>query len=135
MENKSNQATPQRPDGERMLNAPLVEMDLNKFIQQIKEETSWAQSDRNSITLFKSPTMRIVLLGLHKNAELKTHQAAGVISVQVLEGSMNFITEEKSVLLEKGQMIALQENIPHSVRAETETFFLLTLAANNFRLE
>lgn len=29
MEIKSNQATPQRPDGDRILDAPLVEMDLS----------------------------------------------------------------------------------------------------------
>ena len=38
MKNKSNEATPLRPEGDRMLNAPLVEMDLNNFIVQIKHE-------------------------------------------------------------------------------------------------
>lgn len=128
MENKSNQATPQRPEGERILNADLVEMDLNQFIIKIKDESTWSESDRNSMTIFKSDSMRIVLLGLHQDAELKTHQANGVISVQVLEGRINFTTEQKTVSLEKGQMIALHENIPHSVTALEETFFLLTLA-------
>jgi quercetin dioxygenase-like cupin family protein len=128
MEDKSNDATPQRPQGDRILNAELVEMDLNKSIIQIKEETSWQASDRNSITLFKSDSIRIVLLGLHKNAELKTHQAKGIINVQVLEGRIDFITEKKSVSLEKGQLIALQANIPHSVIAITEAFFMLTIA-------
>ena len=130
MENKSNEATNQRPDGDRILNADLVQMDLNQFIVQIKEEPSWVDSDRNSMTIFKSDSLRIVLLGLHKDAELKTHQANGVISVQVLEGRMNFTTQQKTVSLEKGQMIALQENVSHSVIALTETFFLLTLAMN-----
>ena len=130
MENKSNDSTQQRPDGERILNSDLVQMDLNKLMLQVKEESSWFASDRNSMTIFKSDTMRIVLLGLHKNAELKTHKANGVISVQVLEGKLKFTTSEKTVSLEKGQMIALHENIPHSVFALTETFFLLTLAMN-----
>ncbi len=128
MENKSNEATPQRPEGDRLLKAPLVEMDLNNFISQIKEEPTWANSDHNSITIFKSDSMRIVLLGMHENAELKTHKAGGVISVQVLEGKINFNTEQQTVLLEKGQMIALQEKLPHSVLALKESFFLLTLA-------
>jgi len=130
MENKSNEATPQRPEGDRMLNAPLVEMNLNKFIAQIKQETTWADSDRNSMTIFKSDSMRIVLLGLHQNAELKTHIANGIISVQVLEGKITFTAEQQTVSLEKGQMIALQEKIPHSVLALEESFFLLTLAMN-----
>ncbi|MBK9631158.1 MAG: cupin domain-containing protein [Saprospiraceae bacterium] len=127
MENKSNDATPKRPEGERILNAPLVEMNLPEIIKQIKSEATWTNSDRNSVTLYKSETMRIVLLGLQKNAELKVHKSNGAISVQVLEGKINFTTEQENVLLDKGQMIALQENILHGVRAVTESFFLLTL--------
>jgi len=130
VENKSNDATPQRPDGERILNAPLVEMNLTDFINQIKSESTWANSDRNSVTLFKSETMRIVLIGLHEKSELKPHKANGVISVQVLEGKIEFTEGQQSTHLGKGQMIALQENITHSVKALTESFFLLTLANN-----
>jgi len=127
MENKYNDSTPQRPDGERILNGDLVQMDLNKFVLQIKDESTWLESDRNSVTIFKSDILTIVLLGLHQDAEMKTHQANGVISVQVLEGRINFTTEEKTFSLEKGQMIVLHENIPHSVMALEETFFLLTI--------
>ncbi len=130
MENKSNEATPQRPEGDRQLNAPLVKMDLNKFIVQIKSETTWAESDRNSITIFKGDNMRIVLIGLHQAAELKTHTANGIISVQVLEEKINFTAEQQTLLLEKGKMIALHEKIPHSVLALEESFFLLTMVIN-----
>lgn len=130
MENKSNDATPQRPEGNRVVSAPLVEMDLNKVITQIKGETTWTDSDRNAVTIFKSETMRIVLMGLHEHAELKPHKVNGMISVQVLEGKINFVAEQQTSLIEKGQMIALHENITHSVLALTETFFLLTLAMN-----
>ncbi len=128
MENKSNEATPQRPEGDRLLNADLVEMDLNQFIDQIRNESTWKDSDRNSITIFKSDKMRVVLLGLHKGAELTTHTANGTISVQVLEGKINFIAEPQTSNLQKGQMIVLHEKIPHSVTALEESFFLLTLA-------
>ena len=71
MENKSNEATPQRPQGDRVLDAPLITMDLQQSIQQLQDEPSWRDSDRNSIALFKSDNIRIVLMGLHQNAELK----------------------------------------------------------------
>ncbi len=129
-ENKSNDATPQRPEGNRVLNAQLVEMNLQKFIDQIKSESAWKDSDRNSVTIFKSETMRIVLMGLHQHAELKPHKANGVISVQVLEGKINFSTDQKTAVIESGQMIALQENISHSVLALADSFFLLTLSMN-----
>lgn len=129
MENKSNEATPLRPQGDRVIDAPLVEMDLNKFINQIRSEATWKESDHNSITIFKSDTMRIVLIGIHEKASLKTHSADTVISLQVLEGKVRFKADERVVSLGKGQMIALHSRIPHSVSADTESFVLLTLAA------
>jgi len=125
---RANEATAQRPEGDRILDATLVEMDLNKFLAQIKSEKAWVDGDRNSVTIFKSETMRIVLLGLHEHAELKAHKANGVISVQVLEGKIEFATADRISTLEKGQMIALQANVVHSVTALSESFFLLTLA-------
>jgi len=106
-------------------------MNLNHYINQIKFEKTWADSDRNSITIFKSTTLRIVLIGLHENVELKPHNANGVLSVQVLHGKIEFTTGPKNTQLKKGYMKALHENITHSIKALTESFFLLTLAMNN----
>ncbi len=125
---KSIDATPQRKEGGRVIEAPLVGINIPEFIEIIKREPTWKDSDHNSVTVFKSERMRIVLMGLHKGGQLKPHKANGVISVQVLEGSIEFVTEEDKVTLRKGQMIALQENITHSVVALEESFFLLTLA-------
>lgn len=131
MENKSNEATPQRPEGDRMLDAPLVEMDLNKLMLQIKSEAPWVEADHNAITIFKSDLMRIVLMGMHENAELKTHTANGIISVQVIAGKIDFTANDHTASMEAGQMLVLHEKIPHSVIALRESFFLLTLTMSN----
>jgi quercetin dioxygenase-like cupin family protein len=125
---KSNQATDLRPEGDRLLDAPLVEIDLNSFKKQIKQEQAWKEGDRNAITIFKSDGMRLVLIALHTGAELKTHTAPGIISVQVLEGEIIFGTEQKTAKLTEGQMITLHKGVPHSVFANKESTFLLTLS-------
>ena len=102
MEIKSNEATSQRPEGSRILDAPLLKMNLTELIAQIRQESTWAESTHNSITIFKSDTMRIVLMGLHENFELKPHSAKGVISLQVLTGKINFITGDESSALAEG---------------------------------
>ena len=135
MEIKSNEATSQRPEGSRILDAPLLKMNLTELIAQIRQESTWAESTHNSITIFKSDTMRIVLMGLHENFELKPHSAKGVISLQVLTGKINFITGDESSALAEGQMIALHENIEHKVLALSESFLLLTLATGNVKAE
>ena len=126
MEEKFNEATPQRTQ-DHLLDAPLVSINIPAFIEQIKQEATWKQSDRNTITVFKTNGMRIVLIALHQGAEMAKHTADGIISLQVLEGQLKFTTDIKSVELSKGQMLALHERIPHSVVAMQETIFLLTL--------
>ena len=127
MDEKFNESTPQRPAGDRSIDAALVTIDLPLFAEQIKQEPSWKDSDRNAITVFKTNGLRIVLIALHEGAEMARHTANGIISLQVLEGQLQFNTDTQSVELNKGQMLTLHERIPHSVRAIKETTFLLTL--------
>lgn len=127
MEEKFNEATPQRPEGDRPLDASMVTIDLLSFMEQIKNEPSWKDSNRNAITVFKTNGLHIVLIPLHAGAEMVKHTADGIISLQVLEGQIKFTTDLQSVELNKGQMLALHKCIPHSVLAIKETIFLLTL--------
>ena len=129
-EKTTNKSTSQRPEGNRVINATEVIMNLNHFIKQIKGEEIWAKSDKNSITVFKSDTMRVLLIGLHKDGMLKPHTANGDITVQTLSGRMIFKTPKGETELCTGQMIALHSNIEHSVVALEESFFLVTLAFN-----
>lgn len=130
MEDKSNDPTPQRPEPEagRPLDAPLLVFDLPALLAQVRQEPAYRTSDQNSLTVFKTDGMRIVLLALHAGAELKTHTAPGIISVQVLEGRLMFRTAEQATELAQGQLLTLHAGIPHSVTAVTEAVFLLTLA-------
>ncbi len=127
MKEKFNEATLQRPEGDRLIDASLVVIDLPIFIKQIKKESTWKDSDRNAITVYKTNGLRIVLIALHKGAEMARHIAKGTISVQVLEGRLQFNTDQQSIELNKGEMLALHERITHSVLAIRESVFLLTL--------
>ena len=122
MEEKFNEATPQRIQ-DHLLDEPLVSIDIPSFIEQLKQESTWKESDRNTITVFKTNGLRIVLIALHEGAEMAKHKAEGIISVQVLEGQLKFTTDIKSVELSKGQMLALHERIPHSVLALKKLYF------------
>ncbi|HEY6063322.1 MAG TPA: hypothetical protein VIV35_06910 [Chitinophagaceae bacterium] len=127
MEEKFNAATAQRPEGVRTMDAPLVTIDLFSFIEKIKKEKKWKDTDRNAITVFKTNGLRIVLIALRKGAEMIKHAADGLISVQVLKGKMQLNTDEQSVKLGRGEMLALHQGIPHSLLARKKTIFLLTL--------
>lgn len=128
MENKFNESTPQRPEGSRPIDAPIVLISLKGFEEQIKGESSWKDSDRNAITVFKSDFMRIVMVALHKGAIFNPHSEKGMISIQVLDGSLKFSTDKEKVKLAKGELLVLHETVSHSAEALEESTFLLTLS-------
>ena len=105
-------------------------MDIPEFIKQLKAEAAWQTSDRNAMAVYKTNGMCIVLIALHEEAVMKKHTAEGIISVQVLEGEINFSIDDQSLVLKKGQMIALHKELPHSVKAIKESVFLLTLTTS-----
>jgi quercetin dioxygenase-like cupin family protein len=134
MKEKHNDHTPQRPQGDRMIDGPIVSIDLPLFIERLKEEKTWKDGKRNAITVFKTNELRIVLVALHEGSELARHVADGIISVQVLEGRMQFKTDQQSIEMAKGQMLVLHEEIFHSVTAVEQTVFLLTVT-NTFAIK
>ena len=122
-------ATKMRPRSARAIDASLVTIDIPSFIKQIKSEKSWKKNDRNSMTVFKTTDLRIVLIALHKNAEIVKHASKGLISVQVLKGELKFKTNDQCVKLKKAQLLTLKGGIPHSIQANKITIFLLTITA------
>lgn len=125
---KSNESTELRPDGDRVLDAPVVPIDIPDFLHQIKHEPAWEKSDRNAMTVYKTDGMHIVLVALHKEAVMEKHTANGIVSVQVLDGELKFTAEGTTHRLAKGHVIALHRNVAHSVVATEESVFLLTVA-------
>jgi quercetin dioxygenase-like cupin family protein len=124
---KSNKSTAQRPQGDRQLDGKLVTIDLPFFIKQIRSEKAWKKSDRNSITVFKSSGISIVLMALHKGAEMTDHTTEGLVNVQILKGEIKFKTNDQTVKLQKGHLLKLSAGVSHSLQAKKMTIFLLTI--------
>jgi len=128
MENKDIDSTQNRPDGERTIDNSQILIDIPAFIKQIKSEKQWKKSDRNSITVFKSEKMRIVLTAFRKNAEMHTQHPENVLSLHVLDGKIVLQTQFKKVKIATGQVLALHENVPYTIKAINKTILLLTIA-------
>jgi len=127
MKEKFNEATNNRPQGERPIDSPLLLINLPALIKQIKTEDAWSKNDRNAITVFKTTGINIVLVALHAHAEMKTHATQDTISVQVLDGTIKFNTADESLEIKKGHLLTLHAGIPHSVLATEEAVILLTM--------
>jgi quercetin dioxygenase-like cupin family protein len=128
---KFNEATYNRPEGTRTLDAPVLRINLPDYARQIKNEAAWQNGDRNAITLLHNAFQRIVLVALKQGAEMTRHSVDGALSIQLLSGRLWLETEAQSFSIDAEEIAALQPGLSHSVYAEEEAMFLLTLAGNH----
>lgn len=126
MEFKKNEATPNRPKGDRVLDAPEVTIDLQETVVQLTQEKAWVENDRNGITVFKAPVMTVVMTILKPEARIEENDIKGLLTVQVFYGRIEIALEDRQEVLHKGQMIAIHARVRHSIRALEETALLLT---------
>ncbi|HMH21097.1 MAG TPA: hypothetical protein VK563_04950 [Puia sp.] len=112
---------------DRLLDDQLLTFDLPAIIRNIKNEDAWKKGDRNAITLLKNSSMRIVLIALQERAEINFHQSGNLISMQLLEGYLNFQTENQSILLRKDSLLTLHLPMKHSLIAMAESVLLMTM--------
>src|SRR5665811_197911 len=127
MEEKYNEATINRPEGDRPVDAPVVLIDIPDFIKQLKKEKAWDKNDRNAITVFKNDKMRVILVAMHKKAEMTTEHPENIFSLQVIDGKVKLHTSEKIIEVREEQLFVLHANIPYKVEALKKSIFLLTV--------
>ncbi|MEJ6750947.1 MAG: hypothetical protein QNL27_06380, partial [Bacteroidia bacterium] len=114
-QNKRIDATNQNPERERLLYAPLVQMNINKFIKQLKSEEAWRKDKHNTITIYKSDSTTIVLRGMHKKSTRKSGKVNSDATIQVLKGKIKIHVEGSPIKLKRGQMLGISANTEHSV--------------------
>ena len=102
--------------------APTASFDVSSLVK------AWSGKD-HTVVLLKTDSLRVVFRSLSEGNQLATHKAAGDITVQVLEGQIEFTAAGQTVPLQKGQVFALRAAVPHSVRAVQPAAILITLAA------
>jgi quercetin dioxygenase-like cupin family protein len=102
--------------------------DLPLLIQKLKQRQSRSNGDLNAMILMKSPDKQIVLSALQEGTKITSFQYYDSITFQIIEGKLNFRTRKGSVILNKGQMVALHENVNYSLISKADTVLLLTFA-------
>lgn len=128
---KRNEATGNRPAGNRVIDAPYVFTDIPSYIKQLKEEKAWEKSDRNAITVFKGGNITVVITALQDQAEITRNTVDGFISIQVLEGKATIRTPGGDMEVAPQQMIVFHPGITHSIKALSDSILLLTSYTTN----
>ncbi len=98
----------------------LIVFDLRK-LTQFSEDKPYVQ------VLSDTGDARLVLFAFKAGQQLKEHRTTSQILVQVLRGRATFATAGNSVKLQAGMVVQLEENVPHSVIAQTDAVMLVTM--------
>jgi len=128
MEEKYNESTINRPEGDRLLDAPFVIADLNAYIKQITEEDAWFKNDRNAITIFKGDHVTVVLIALREAAQIQPPSpSVGVAIIQLISGQLNIEIEGQTFAVKRNQLVSFHEQQQYYVAAIEESILLLTM--------
>jgi hypothetical protein len=126
MENKRNEATLNRPEGDRVIDAPYVFINIPDFIRQLKSEEAWQKNDRNGITVFKTGRVTMVLTCLRARAVMHDVLVDGIFTIQVLEGIVRIKTPEGEVDMQANQAMVFHQLVDHSIEAMMDSVLLFT---------
>jgi quercetin dioxygenase-like cupin family protein len=127
---QADQATHQarHPHNENFLaQGGLVAVDIKAEIARLKGEPAWATGDRHGSSLVKGDGINVALMMLKKGAKLQAHHTRAPITLNVIEGRINFIAKGRTQLAAAGTMVALDRAIEHSVEALEESAIVLTV--------
>ena len=114
---------------ERSLDRPVMTLDLPAILGSMKQEETWRTARRNAMTLVKQPVFRIVLVALQAGGEIGAHETEGPVTVHAIEGRLTIRVGADEVSLSAGQLLILRPGLRHSMYAQDDAAFLLTLTA------
>jgi quercetin dioxygenase-like cupin family protein len=108
---------------------PLLQIDLERELQQLRQEDSWQrETGRSSKTLAKYPDFRIVLILMKSGTRMRQHKAEGRISIQQLRGHVCIHLPDRKINVSAGQLLVLDCGVLHDVEALEESALLLTIS-------
>ena len=108
------------------VSGPALTFSLAEELASLKNELRNAPA-RSAKTLIKEGPVTVTLIGVNPGGSLHEHKADGPITVQVLEGELEFATGETTRALPAGTLLALDGGILHSVHSAHGGIFLLTV--------
>ena len=78
-------------------------------------------------TLIKTPHLEVIRVTLPCGKHIPRHQTPGEVTIQCLEGQVRLDLDGRVVELSAGELMYLDENRPHDVRALQNSSILATI--------
>lgn len=101
---------------------------LSSFTTQLHEQIEYSKAGVLSKVLLKDNCCQYTLFCLAEGTEISEHTSTRNATVQVLQGRGVLTLDGKDIALEPGLFILMPAHAPHSLKAEENLSFLLTLS-------
>lgn len=106
----------------------VLPYDMPKLIQNMKKSSGWKNGELVATILLNTPGKQIVLTVLHPDTEIKSFQSGDSVTLQIIEGNIQFHSREETIMLSNGQTFTFYSNINFSLTSHDEvSAFLLTI--------
>lgn len=87
------------------------------------------QENKPSVTvLLQTKTSKEVRIVMKKGQAMKEHKAPFPIIIELFDGTVDFGVNRKNQILKKGDLIALDENIPHDLTCISDCIIRLSVS-------
>jgi quercetin dioxygenase-like cupin family protein len=117
-----------QPLGTRHLAGPLLRLDLQREIVDLRAGDAFIARGHAAKTLAKHADLRLVLLAFREGARLAEHCTKGRLSIQVLDGQVVFQIGRERIALSAGELLTMAPSIAHDISAPKDCAILLTIA-------
>ena len=78
--------------------------------------------------LMETATSKEIRIVFVADQQMKEHQTRHPITVEMVEGNLDFGVEGKVLQLERGDILSLDGGVPHDLRAKSKCIVRLTLS-------
>jgi quercetin dioxygenase-like cupin family protein len=123
LDSVSEGTAPTAPAHERP--PPAGHFDLVHEIDALRKGHQYKSTGHAAETLVKCPELRIVLIVLRRDAELKEHRTNQPVSIHLLSGRIRVALPEYEETVEG--LLVIEPGVMHDVTAVTDSAFLLTM--------
>jgi quercetin dioxygenase-like cupin family protein len=100
-------------------------LDIGEEGVALLAEPEWANGDRNSKTLFKADTLRVVLTALRDGGILHNEDPDEAVAIHVLQGELQVRIQSDASVARSGQLVRLAGGEPWQITAAVDSLFLL----------
>ena len=116
-----------RPHPSERLSGPAVLLKLPEFAHALYAEPHPSKRGHRQVSLFHRGPLRLVLFALEAGGHLPEHRAPGYVIIHCLRGQIEVEAADSLERLGTNEALVLDPDVPHTVKAITESEMLLSV--------